>query len=383
MESKHLLTSNLQLLVALSVLMLVVVTFTALSNITVLLAIVWSRRKAVNNSITKMLMASMIISDLIFTVLIIPDAIVILINNGLWMMGPFMCTLWLDVNVIVCTVGGWHIFCMAVDKYLAVCRPLLYRILSNKLGLAMIIVSWVIPTVTLLLPKIDNTYSFQRQDNALSLNYTNVCVSTLGNIFFTSYMAALFYLPLTITYILYALILIDIRRYLHRMSAYSKNVSNKNNYLTNENNTNEAQTNTGIDFLGLTHFPSQNKNSDNEGNNQNVFSPVKFDNGRDHLPKHIKIQAKSIRTIGSVVAAFTICWMPPSILFLVLIQNVSKFSNVDYLKSTKLDPTNSPHMAWVVIGAYFLSFMTATVNPFLFCRMNLAGGLTHIDQHNS
>ncbi|KAH9508875.1 hypothetical protein Btru_050306 [Bulinus truncatus] len=219
MTSSHLLSSDLHLIVALSVIAAVVITFTAVANVTVLAAILQSRRVGVHNSITKLIMASMTMSDLILTLFVMPFLVVTLINNGWWTLGQTLCSLWNNLTLVVCVVGAWHILSMAVDKYLAVCRPLVYRQLSNKTAIMLTCLSWLIPSLTLTLSKINNADESDLKN--VSFIFKTTCASSSSPEFFIGYITMVFYLPLTVSYVFYVLILSEIRQYFKRIPKYS------------------------------------------------------------------------------------------------------------------------------------------------------------------
>ncbi|CAL1533052.1 unnamed protein product, partial [Lymnaea stagnalis] len=132
-----------------------VAVFTVVSNVIVLIALVRSRREdnrnilscARDNGITKLTMASMTVVDVLIGMLLTPLFSVDVINKGRWYLGRDLCTARQSLNNVLCSVLIFNILVMALDKYLAICKPMYYRLLTVRHGYAMVVLSWSIPCV--------------------------------------------------------------------------------------------------------------------------------------------------------------------------------------------------------------------------------------------
>ncbi|CAL1533034.1 unnamed protein product, partial [Lymnaea stagnalis] len=250
---------------------------TVFSNVILFLAIVLpsSRNRTAHKSYrTFMFMSSMAVSDSILGALVMPLSVVPIILNGTWDLGNVTCSGYLAVTNIVCSVNACHILCMAVDKYIAVCRPLQYRLMKKRTIQFMICASWLFPIALTLLLKIngiDNMGLEMRYKGMLE--ESNFCFNNSSREVFVSYLILSFYGPIIVTYILYARIFKEIWN--------TNRVRNKKTKIKN----------------------SERPSTDSR------------------IPRHISRHMRAIRTIGCIVAAFTVSWIPTS-LYLVTIRYI-------------------------------------------------------------
>ncbi|KAK0041770.1 hypothetical protein Bpfe_028812 [Biomphalaria pfeifferi] len=90
------------------------------------------------------------------------------------------------------------------------------------------------------------------------------------------------------------------------------------------------------------------------------------------MPKPLRKQTKAVVTIGSVVAVFTIFWMPPSLYFTVASQSLYVKESELYKNSTNFDIPSKTVVyndGLLVSGCYMFSLLPAIINPFLYCRI--------------
>ncbi|XP_072558914.1 trace amine-associated receptor 1-like [Paramormyrops kingsleyae] len=67
---------------------------------------------------------------------------------GCWYLGDFVCKIHTSTDVMLSTSSIFHLSFISVDRYLAVCTPLLYLSIVNSVtALLMIITSWVFPAI--------------------------------------------------------------------------------------------------------------------------------------------------------------------------------------------------------------------------------------------
>uniref|UniRef100_A0A2C9L3J0 G-protein coupled receptors family 1 profile domain-containing protein n=1 Tax=Biomphalaria glabrata TaxID=6526 RepID=A0A2C9L3J0_BIOGL len=125
-------------LVALSVLLVILAASTFLGNGAVLVAMVqtirtqndFQRSNSHSSHVTKLLMLSMTVSGVVVGALLMPLALLEFISNGIWTFGIFWLKFRVCADYLICCITSFHISFMAIDTYLLVCKPLLYRLLT-------------------------------------------------------------------------------------------------------------------------------------------------------------------------------------------------------------------------------------------------------------
>ncbi|KAI8779098.1 beta-3 adrenergic receptor [Biomphalaria glabrata] len=122
MHTLEKLSSNGNMVTLLSVLAILLVMFTLLLNLTLIVALCrYTKRCLSDNNITKKLMTSLAVVDVLMTVIEAPCGILLLIYNGEWILGLAAFKGWQIYSIVLSAVSACHIFSMDPDKYLAIC----------------------------------------------------------------------------------------------------------------------------------------------------------------------------------------------------------------------------------------------------------------------
>ncbi|CAL1536453.1 unnamed protein product [Lymnaea stagnalis] len=111
-------------------------------------------RNRSSNQIPKLLMISLAFNDLIYRLFISPLGVSDNMENGVWDYGWDACYARIFFIYYQFCVSICHINSMAIDRYIAVCKPLLYRLLTNKSGYLLIGCSWGFPAFMQLVPHV-------------------------------------------------------------------------------------------------------------------------------------------------------------------------------------------------------------------------------------
>nr|XP_023652998.1 trace amine-associated receptor 1-like [Paramormyrops kingsleyae] len=96
---------------------------------------------------TNCLILSLAVCDFFLGVFIMPCSAMRSVY-GCWYLGDFVCKLHTSTDIMLSTSSIFHLSFISVDRYFAVCTPLLYRSIVNSVSLLlMIITSWVFPAI--------------------------------------------------------------------------------------------------------------------------------------------------------------------------------------------------------------------------------------------
>ncbi|KAK6978485.1 trace amine-associated receptor 13c [Biomphalaria glabrata] len=184
--------------------------FAVISNLIIFVAMVRSiYQNAVKNrsfsSITKVQMASFVVVELIVGAYLMPVSI---IWADSFTLGSGMCDAQSFINFWICALTLFHMTILAVDRYLAVCHPLVYRLFTTYHAFIAVALAWIILfilCITLsLLGKIDSKqFRFYL------------------NLFF---YVVLYLVPILSAIVLYTLVLKEVRFFLKRKRLHTYNV---------------------------------------------------------------------------------------------------------------------------------------------------------------
>ncbi|XP_061099714.1 trace amine-associated receptor 1-like [Conger conger] len=96
---------------------------------------------------TNYLILSLAMCDFLLGAFVMPCSAVRSVT-GCWYMGDFLCKLHTSTDIMLSTSSIFHLSFISVDRYFAVCDPLMYRTLINSAAvLIMLTISWLVPAI--------------------------------------------------------------------------------------------------------------------------------------------------------------------------------------------------------------------------------------------
>ncbi|XP_025157605.1 octopamine receptor beta-3R isoform X4 [Harpegnathos saltator] len=86
------------------------------------------------------------------------------LSGGRWLLGPVMCDVWNSMDVYFSTASILHLCCISVDRYYAIVRPLEYPAIMRTVTVsAMLASAWCLPALISFIPIFMGWYTTQRQ----------------------------------------------------------------------------------------------------------------------------------------------------------------------------------------------------------------------------
>ncbi|VDO65534.1 unnamed protein product [Heligmosomoides polygyrus] len=107
----------------------VLVVVVVLGNALVIAAVLLRRRL---RSATGLLILSLAVADLLVGTVILPFSIANEVLNGYWIFGETWCTIWLTMDIWMCTASIYNLVAISIDRYIAIIKPLNYPMLVTK-----------------------------------------------------------------------------------------------------------------------------------------------------------------------------------------------------------------------------------------------------------
>ncbi|XP_030638776.1 trace amine-associated receptor 13c-like [Chanos chanos] len=243
--------------IILYILLVVSMVVTILGNLAVIVSIAHFRQL---HTPTNMLVMSLALADMLLGVFVMPFSIVRSVE-GCWYYGDAFCLLHSSFDMFLTSVSIFHLICIAIDRYQAVCNPLHYPTrMTIPVAWLMIALSWGVAAI----------YSYgllYSKANIAGLDEFIESIYCFGscNLLFNALWGALdtliaFLLPCSVMAGLYAKIFLVAKKHAKK-----------------------------IGEAGLNH-----RNCNKENRNQISQSS----------------ERKAAKTLGIVVGAFIFCWMP-------------------------------------------------------------------------
>uniref|UniRef100_A0A8C4RGZ8 G-protein coupled receptors family 1 profile domain-containing protein n=1 Tax=Erpetoichthys calabaricus TaxID=27687 RepID=A0A8C4RGZ8_ERPCA len=240
--------SSVVLNVALYVIFAIAVFLAVFGNLLLIVSICHFKQL---HSVTNLLIASMALSDFMIGLFTMPIGAIKTVEKC-WYSDSMLCLFEIIISAILTSVSEVHLLFLAVDRYCAICFPLLYSIkVTLKVGWIFVIISWVSSIV----------YCFLLIH--FSLVYKNNCTGYCGILYvfitiFIDYVLS-FILPFSVMIGLYTKIL----------------------------------------FVAKLHTNKINFGEQNDLSSKQKADKLSF-----------KRQYKAMKTVGIVILVFLACWTP-------------------------------------------------------------------------
>ncbi|CAG5127675.1 unnamed protein product [Candidula unifasciata] len=281
------------------------VVFIIAANITTIVSMLRSmyiRKTTQRTSRDKVLIVSMSVGDLFLgafpTSLVVYEAT----SGGIWLLGTTVCAIRYLSDLCLCTVSIYHVMFMAVDRYLAVCKPLLHRTLPKKTEYIMVLISWIVPTALVFLPILGHSYGFGGQYTAECPHTSSACFVQFNRVYLIIFIITSIILPLVIVLIIY-------------YTGFSSCVSSSPFQLSSISSSLSSSSSSSLSMSSSSYTsPGSNTNvlkghaehtEYREANDQVVTSRKTGQPTKQNL--------KAVKTIGVIVVCFVVCWFPTAV----------------------------------------------------------------------
>ncbi|XP_055718683.1 5-hydroxytryptamine receptor 1E-like [Salvelinus fontinalis] len=281
----------------------IVTLITALMNSAVILTIINTKKLHLP---ANYLICSLAVTDFLVAILVMPLS-VLYIATKKWLLGCVVCEAWLSVDMTCCTCSILHLCAIALDRHWAITNALEYACKRTPCHVAiMVTIAWTI-SVLISVPPLLRRHS--GDDNFG--NYTK-CLIEHDHIGYTIYSTfGAFYIPMAIILILYYRIFIAARTLYQKRSssgAHCKRRASSHNCLSScrvtptslcasEQSASDPVLNTELNIL---NGPNLHK-SDSGGPGGTCDERTQICASRER---------KAARTLGLILGAFILCWLP-------------------------------------------------------------------------
>ncbi|KAJ6638619.1 5-hydroxytryptamine receptor 1 [Pseudolycoriella hygida] len=296
--------------IIISILLLIVIFGTVIGNILVCVAVCLVRklRRPCNY-----LLVSLAVSDLCVAVLVMPSAMLYEVM-GRWNFGDILCNIWVAFDVLSCTASILNLCAISLDRFWAITKPLEYGVKRTPRRMMLCVVLVWLGAACISLPPLLILSNIHETDAGVPIcvvcqNFAYQIYATLGS----------FYIPLAVMLFVYYQIFRAARRIV---------MDEKRAHTHLENPINDVP---------------MGKSSKSNGTSNKKRKRTKLANER-----------KASTTLGIIMSAFIICWLPFFILALV-----RPFLGEQY----QIPPTLSSVFLW-------LGYLNSMLNPIIYATLN-------------
>ncbi|XP_013147965.1 PREDICTED: octopamine receptor beta-2R-like [Papilio polytes] len=297
--------------------LLLIVIAAVLGNLLVIVSVMRQRKLRV---ITNYFVVSLAFADILVAMVVMPFNFSVQFYNE-WIFGPVICDLWNSSDVYFTSTSILHLCCISVDRYYAIVKPLKYPIkMTKKMAFVMLAATWLSPITISYAPIFMGWYTTKEHILTRELNQCEFIVNKPYAVISSSIS---FWIPCTIMIFTYLAIFKEANRQEKALHARAGNAM-------------------------LMHRHSREVGDKNGALHINANTPTK-----DRNILKMKREHKAARTLGIIMGAFILCWLP---FFLF------------YVSTSLCDTCEYPEVVTVIM--FWTGYFNSALNPIIYAYFN-------------
>ncbi|CAF1119645.1 unnamed protein product, partial [Didymodactylos carnosus] len=317
--------------------------------------------------------------------------------TGKWLLGAFMCRLWFSCDVLFSTASINHLTCISLDRYLSIVRPFEHeRRSSERRRYLMIALCWILSCLLSFIPIFTGIYTSRKQIHEINcLNeVTGRCLFIVNQIYAIVSSCVSFWVPGAVMVAMYVMLIriadAKEREVFHMNVAHRQRASNANaitfmRRLSDDHNAgvrsslidiqtprNQLETNSNNNHTtndrpivhkestsqNMRHQQQQRDKDSGRGTSNGERRSIDIDGSilepRNSQVQHLKRERRAVKTLGAIMIAFIVCWLP------------------FFIRYSACEPNHCrwKYMPIVEDLVFWIGYFNSCINPFLYAFHN-------------
>ncbi|XP_029675782.1 octopamine receptor beta-3R-like isoform X2 [Formica exsecta] len=304
-----------------------IITTAVLGNMLVIASVRRHRRLRV---VTNCYVVSLAAADLLVAMCAMTFNASVELSGGKWLFGAVMCDLWNSLDVYFSTASILHLCCISVDRYYAIVSPLEYTVIMRQSTVGCMLGSaWVLPALISFIPIFMGWYTTKEHLDYMA-EHPGSCEFRVNLPYALISSCVSFWIPGLVMIIMYWKIYKEAIRQRKALSRTSSNI-----------------------VLNSVHH---HRSSTRHHHHQQMLLQAAADTGTSirQQTRSWRAEHKAARTLGIIMGAFLLCWLP----FFIWYLTTSLCGEACYCPNT------------VVSVLFWIGYFNSALNPLIYAYFN-------------